>query len=76
MELTFTSPNPHCKGKTEMKLDEKWIRAHLPPEAADQPIDDLFSCEYLDGLTVMQEGEHDGDGIEEPRPGSVIRTVD
>ncbi len=47
-------------GKSEMELDEKWIRAHLPKELADQPID-FFSCEYLDGLTVMQEGERGGD---------------
>ena len=45
-----------------MKLDEKWIRAHLPEELADQPID-CFSCEYLDGLTVMQEGERGGDDV-------------
>lgn len=39
-----------------MKFDEKWIRAHLPKEVANQPID-FFSHEYLDGLTVMHEGE-------------------
>lgn len=39
-----------------MRIDEKWIRAHLPQELFDQPID-FFKREYLDGLTVMQEGE-------------------
>ena len=43
-----------------MKPDEKWIRAHLPKELEDQPID-CFSGEYLDGLTVMREGERGGD---------------
>ena len=42
-----------------MELDETWIRSHLPPECRDEPID-VFSCEYLDGLTVMQEGERGG----------------
>ena len=45
-----------------MRLDEKWIRAHLPEELADQPID-CFAEEYLDGLTVMQEGERGGDDV-------------
>ena len=42
-----------------MKLNEKWLRAHLPPECREEPID-VFACEYLDGLTVMQEGERGG----------------
>ena len=46
-----------------MKLDERWIRAHLPPELRDEPID-CFACEYLDGLTVMQEGERGGPDVE------------
>jgi|GEM_PF-331557 len=45
-----------------MELDEKWIRAHLPESCADQPID-CFSGEYLDGLTVMQEGERGGPDV-------------
>ncbi len=45
-----------------MRLDEKWIRAHLPKALSDQPID-FFHCEYLDGLTVMQEGERGGDDV-------------
>ncbi|MBR5349087.1 MAG: hypothetical protein IK125_07620 [Lachnospiraceae bacterium] len=39
-----------------MKLDEKWIRAHLPEECRDEPLD-RFSGFYLDGLKVMAEGE-------------------
>ena len=54
--------------------DEKWVRAHLPEDLANQPID-CFAEEYLDGLTVMHKGERGGDGIEEPRPGSIIRIV-
>jgi len=42
-----------------MRLDEKWIRARLPKELSAQPID-CFSGEYLDGLTVMHEGELGG----------------
>ena len=42
-----------------MRLDEKWIRAHLPPDCADESID-IFSGYYLDGLTVMSEGERGG----------------
>ena len=42
-----------------MELDETWIRAHLPPESADARID-CFSEMYLDGLTVMAEGERGG----------------
>lgn len=41
-----------------MRLDEKWIRAHLPPDCADESID-IFSGYYLDGLTVMSEGERE-----------------
>ncbi len=41
-----------------MKIDEKWIRSHLPPDCADEPID-IFSGYYLDGLTVMSEGERE-----------------
>lgn len=39
-----------------MKLDEKWIRAHLPKECRDEPID-VFSGLYMDGLKVMSYGE-------------------
>ncbi|RRD94450.1 hypothetical protein EII17_08115 [Clostridiales bacterium COT073_COT-073] len=39
-----------------MKLDEKWIRAHLPEDCRDEPID-VFSGMYLDGLKVMSYGE-------------------
>ena len=42
-----------------MKIYEDWIRARLPEELADQPID-FFRCEYLNGLTVMQEGSEAG----------------
>lgn len=42
-----------------MRLDEKWIRTHLPPDCADESID-IFSGYYLDGLTVMSEGERGG----------------
>ena len=42
-----------------MKLDEKWIRAHLPADCANEPIDVFGGC-YLDGLTVMAEGERGG----------------
>ena len=42
-----------------MKLDEAWLRAHLPEDCRDEPID-VFACDYLDGLTVMQEGERGG----------------
>ena len=45
-----------------MRLDEKWIRAHLPKEVANQPLD-CFAGEYLDGLTVMHEGERGGDDV-------------
>ena len=42
-----------------MELDEKWIRAHLPKGLEGEP-SDCFSGEYLDGLTVMAEGERGG----------------
>jgi hypothetical protein len=42
-----------------LRLDENWIRSHLPKELTDQPID-CFRAEYLDGLNVMQEGERGG----------------
>ena len=45
-----------------MRLDEKWIRERLPEELRNEPID-FFSCDYLDGLTVMQEGERGGDDV-------------
>ena len=45
-----------------MRLDERWIHAHLPEELADAPID-FFQCDYLEGLTVMQEGERGGPDV-------------
>ena len=45
-----------------MKIYESWIREHLPKELANEPID-FFGSEYLDGLTVMQEGERGGDDV-------------
>lgn len=45
-----------------MEIDEKWIRAHLPKEIENEPID-YFSGEYLDGLNVMHEGERGGPDI-------------
>ena len=39
-----------------MKLDEKWIRAHLPEEIREEDIE-LFSGLYLDGLKVMSRGK-------------------
>lgn len=45
-----------------MKIYENWIREHLPNELANEPIDS-FRGEYLDGLTVMQEGERGGDDV-------------
>ena len=39
-----------------MELDEKWIRAHLPEDCRDEPID-CFGGLYLDGLKVMSKGE-------------------
>ncbi len=45
-----------------MHIYEDWIRSRLPPELADEPID-LFRGDYLDGLTVMQEGERGGPDV-------------
>ena len=46
-----------------MDLDEKWIRAHLPVELKHESLDH-FADEYLDGLTVMANGERVGaDGV-------------
>ena len=45
-----------------MKIDEGWIRARLPRELANEPID-CFRGDYLDGLTVMQEGERGGPDV-------------
>jgi hypothetical protein len=42
-----------------MKIYEDWIRAHLPGDLPDQDID-FFNGYYLDGLTVMAEGERGG----------------
>ena len=42
-----------------MKLDEKWIRAHLPEELRNESLD-CFAEEYLEGLTVMATGERGG----------------
>ena len=42
-----------------MKLDEEWLRAHLPEDCRNEPIK-CFGGEYLDGLTVMAEGERGG----------------
>ncbi len=42
--------------KKELKIDEVFIRSHLPKETADQPIG-FFHGMYLDGLNVMAEGE-------------------
>lgn len=39
-----------------MEIDEEWLRAHLPQEYRDDPIKG-FSGMYLNGLTVMHEGE-------------------
>ncbi len=39
-----------------MKLDEQWMRAHLPEDCRNDDID-VFSGFYLDGLNVMAEGE-------------------
>ena len=39
-----------------MKLDEQWIRAHLPEDCRDDDID-VFGGLYLDGLKIMSEGE-------------------
>ena len=45
-----------------MRPDEKWIRAHIPKNVANQPID-CFAGAYLDGMTVMHEGERGGDDV-------------
>ena len=42
-----------------MRLDEKWIYAHLPEDCSGEDID-VFSGYYLDGMTVMSEGERGG----------------
>lgn len=42
-----------------MKLDEQWIREHLPKDCRNENLD-VFSGYYLDGLTVMAEGERGG----------------
>ena len=39
-----------------MKLDEKWIREHLPEDCRYESLD-CFGGLYLDGLKVMSEGE-------------------
>ena len=39
-----------------MRLDEKWIREHLPKDVRDEDLD-VFSGLYLDGLKVMSYGE-------------------
>ena len=39
-----------------MELDEKWIREHLPEDCRNDRLD-WFGGLYLDGLTVMSEGE-------------------
>ena len=39
-----------------MKLDEKWIREHLPEDCRNESLD-CFGGLYLDGLKVMSEGE-------------------
>ena len=42
-----------------LKKYEPWIRAHLPEEYANDPIDCLHES-YLNGLDVMHEGERGG----------------
>ena len=42
-----------------MKIYEDWIRAHLPPEVRGEALD-VFGGFYLDGLTVLSEGERGG----------------
>ena len=44
-----------------MRLDEKWIYAHLPEDCAGEALD-VFSGYELDGLTVTSEGERGGPG--------------
>ena len=41
---------------------EKWIRARLPEELENEPLD-YFGEEYLDGLTVMAKGERGGPDV-------------
>ncbi len=43
-----------------MRIDEAWMRSHLPEDCAEEPLD-VFSGYYLDGLTVMSEGERGGE---------------
>ncbi len=45
------------------KKNEEWIKAHLPEEYANDPIRE-FNGYYLNGLTVMGEGERGGPDIE------------
>lgn len=42
-----------------MKIDEAWIRARLPEGYGDAPLD-FFGGYFLEGLTVMAEGERGG----------------
>lgn len=42
-----------------MRIDEEWIRAHLPEDCRDELLN-VFSGYSLDGLTVMSEGERGG----------------
>ena len=44
-----------------MRLDAKWIYAHLPEDCAGEALD-VFSGYELDGLTVTSEGERGGPG--------------
>ena len=39
-----------------MRIDEQWMRTHLPGDCEGEPLD-VFGSYYLDGLTVMAEGE-------------------
>ena len=48
--------------KEPMKIYEEWIRTRLPKHLANEPID-FFHMYYLDGLTVMTEGERGGPGV-------------
>lgn len=58
----FTTPDlqrlgiQKSKGEKQMKLDEKWIREHLPEDCREESLD-VFSGMYLDGLKVMSYGE-------------------
>ena len=45
-----------------MKIYEEYIRSHLPKEIANESID-FFEGMYLNGLTVMHEGERGGEDI-------------